>query len=144
MCLVDGGHKGKPTEQPSTTAKHQAYTYQRTDLGTWELFPKQRSSYLFIFSWRSCKTTGKVRKLEILSWRQETHEVTVPRLVCLPLVTLGVTVVFFMSGVAVVCAVCAGRSFLLRGWSAWVNLGARPWKKFGEIFIFLSLVTWLR
>lgn len=49
--------------------------------------------------------------------------------ICTPLVTLGVTVVFLISGVAVVCSVCAGNSLLLRGCSGWENLGARPWKK---------------
>ena len=73
MCLVDGGHKGKPTEQPNTTAEYQAYTYQRTDLGSVLTkehvgFSLRREVYIYLFfSWMSCKTIGKVSKLETLS-----------------------------------------------------------------------------
>lgn len=44
--------------------------------------------------------------------------------ICVPLVTFGVTVVFLISGGAVVCSVCVGNSLLLRGCSGCVNFGA--------------------
>lgn len=46
-----------------------------------------------------------------------------------PLVTLGVTVVFLISGVKVVLSVCNGKSLLLLGAGGTVGLGARTLNK---------------